>query len=98
MGIYRRERGAASTLIERVEHVVYDGAAGGVTMPDGCWDLVIRRRRGAVEILQTGVITRPIALDYESGDDYVSISFKPGVFMPTLDGSSMLDRAFVRPV
>lgn len=98
MPIHRRYRAADSPFIERVTHVVYDGAAGDVTTPDGCWDIVFRRRRGAVEVLQTGLITRPIPLDYECGDEYVCVSFKPGVFMPTLPGVRMLDRAFIRPI
>ena len=97
MPIHRRYRSADSPFIERVTHVVYDGDAGDVTTPDGCWDIVFRRRRGALEVLQTGLITRPIPLDYEPGDEYMSVSFKPGVFMPMLPGARMLDRAFVRP-
>jgi hypothetical protein len=97
MPIRRRHRDADSPFVERITHVVYDGAAGDITTPDGCWDIVFRRRRGAIEVLQTGLITRPIPLDYESGDEYVSISFRPGVFMPKLPGARMLDRALVRP-
>jgi len=97
MPIRRRHRDADSPLVERITHVVYDGEAGDLATPDGCWDIVFRRRRGALEVLQTGIITRPIPLDYESGDEYVSISFKPGVFMPKLPGVRMLDRAIVRP-
>lgn len=97
MPIRRTQRSADSDLVERITHVVYDGAAGDVTTPDGCWDIVFRKRRGVSQVLQTGLITRPIALDYESGDAYLSISFKPGVFMPMLPGERMLDRAFFRP-
>lgn len=97
MPIRRRHRGADSPFIERVTHVVYDQAAGGVTTPDGCWDIVFRRRRGEMQILQTGLITRPIPLDYEAGDEYLTVSFKPGVFMPMLPGVRMLDHAFFRP-
>src|SRR5947209_5021200 len=97
MPIRRRHRGADSPLDERVTHVIYDGASRDVTTPDGCWDIVVRRRRGAIQILQTELITRPIPLDYEPGDEYLSISFKPGVFMPTLPGIRMLDHAFFRP-
>jgi hypothetical protein len=97
MPIRRRYRGADSPFVERITHVMYDGEAGDVTTPDGCWDIVFRGRRGALEVLQTGLITRPIPLDYECGDEYLCISFKPGVFMPMLPGVRMLDRAFLRP-
>ncbi len=97
MPIRRRERSADSPLVERIAHVAYDSASGGWTTPDGCWDFVFRRRRNAVQVLQTGLITRPIPLDYEPGDEYLSVSFKPGVFMPVLPGQRMLNRAFLRP-
>ncbi len=101
MPLHRRQRGSDSSFVESfvegITHVAYDGAAGGVTTPDGCWDIVFRKRRGALQVLQTGLITRPIALDYESGDEYLCVSFRPGVFMPMLPGAQMLDRAIFRP-
>jgi Helix-turn-helix domain len=96
-GINRQERGADSPLVERITQVRYDRTVDDWTTPDGCWDIVIRRVRGRVEVLQTGLITRPIPLDYEGGDEYVCISFKPGVFMPTAPGSTMLNRGMLRP-
>lgn len=84
--------------MERVERAVFDGEEPDVTTPDGCWDLVIMRQRGKISVLQTGVITRPVELDFSSGDEYLCISFKPGVFMPTTPGDSMVDRAFLRPI
>lgn len=56
------------------------------------------RRKGQVGVLQTGVITRPVTLDFSCGDEYVCISFKPGVFMPSTPADGMVDRAFLRPV
>src|SRR5215831_11093707 len=97
MPIIRRHRGADSPFVEHITHVTYDGMAGDLTTPDGCWDIVFRKRRGVLQVLQTGLITRPIPLDYEPGDEYLSVSFKPGVFMPMLPGVRMLDRAFFRP-
>jgi hypothetical protein len=97
MPILRQERAADSPLIERVTRVVFDGDDCDVTTPDGCWDVVVMRRQGRVSVLQTGVITRPVRLDFASGDEYVCISFKPGVFMPKTPGDGMVDRAFTRP-
>ena len=97
VSIHREERGADSTFVERITLVRYDRTVDDWTTPDGCWDIVIRRVRGRVEVLQTGLITRPIRLDYEAGDECVCISFKPGVFMPHLPGSAMLNRGVVRP-
>lgn len=97
MPIIRQDRGADSPLVERVTRVVFDGDDADVTTPDGCWDIVIMRHQGRVSVLQTGVITRPVTLDYSCGDEYVCISFRPGVFMPTTPGERMVDRAFMRP-
>lgn len=98
MAILRQERGADSRLVDRVSRVLFDGQGADVTTPDGCWDIVIMRRLGQVSVLQTGVITRPVMLDFGSGDEYVCISFKPGVFMPGTPAGNMVDRAFLHPV
>jgi hypothetical protein len=95
--IQRQTRGSDSPFVERITRVTYDATVEDISTPDGCWDLVIRKRRGEVGVLQTGLITRPVALDYEEGDEYVSISFKLGVFMPRLPPVRMVDRAFFRP-
>jgi AraC-like DNA-binding protein len=98
MPILRQERGADSPLVDRVSRVVFDGHDVDVTTPDGCWDIVIMRRQGQASVLQTGVITRPVTLDFGSGDEYLCISFKPGVFMPGTSAEQLVDRAFLRPV
>jgi hypothetical protein len=98
MPLVRQERSADSPLVERVTRVVFDGHDSDVTTPDGCWDIVIMRRQGQLGVLQTGVITRPVTLDFACGDEYVCISFKPGVFMPGTPGDGMVDRAFMRPI
>jgi hypothetical protein len=95
--LHRQERNADSPLVERVARVVFDGESSDVTTPDGCWDIVIMRHQGQVSVLQTGVITRPVTLDFACGDEYLCISFKPGVFMPGAAGEGMVDRAFMRP-
>jgi hypothetical protein len=97
MSVAREIRASDSPLVERVTRVRFDRAWRGVTTPDGCWDIVVRRVDGRIELLQTGLITRPVELAYAAGDEYVSISFKPGVFMPQLPGKRMLDRGLMRP-
>jgi hypothetical protein len=61
-------------------------------MPDGGWDLVFMRRSGGLQVLQTGVITKPVKLDYAPGDEYLAITFRPGVFMPKIAAHTMVDR------
>jgi len=97
MGVLQEVRDSDSPLVERVTRVRFASDWRGLTTPDGCWDLVVRRVGGRVELLQTGLITRPIGLAYGAGDEYLSISFKPGVFMPRLPGPRMIDRGLLRP-
>jgi hypothetical protein len=97
MSVRRDVRTSDSPLVERITRVRFNSDWRGVTTPDGCWDLVVRRVSGRVELLQTGLITRPVELAYAAGDEYLSISFKPGVFMPRLPGKRMIDRGLLRP-
>lgn len=96
MSVVREVRASDSPLVERITRVRFRAAWEGLTTPDGCWDIVVRRVGGRVELLQTGLITRPVQLAYDAGDEYLSISFKPGVFMPRLPGNRMIDRGLVR--
>ena len=54
MGVRREVRASDSPLVERITRVRFDTAWRGVTTPDGCWDIVVRRVQGRVELLQTG--------------------------------------------
>jgi hypothetical protein len=95
----RQDRLADSRLVHRVTRVQYARRTPDVTTPDGCWDLVmIRRARGRPIVVHTGLITRPFPLDFDEGDEYVAISFKPGVYMTQRPGVQMLDRGVVQPV
>lgn len=97
MSAVREVRASDSPLVESITRVRFEADWQGVTTPDGCWDLVVRRVGGRLEILQTGLITRPVQLSYAAGDEYLSISFRPGVFMPRVPGKVMVDRGLIRP-
>jgi len=97
MKVVRRTRASDSPFVERITHVSYGEKLDDVTTPDGCWDIVVQRHAGKITMLQTGVITRPVVLPYDAGDEYVSISFKPGVFMPRAPGAEMIDRGLALP-
>ena len=92
------QRGSDSPLVAHVRQVTFAEDWAGATTPDGCWDLVVREVTGGVEVLQTGVITRPVELAYRAGERYLQIAFKPGVFMPRLPGDRMVDRGILRPM
>jgi hypothetical protein len=97
VSVVRKVREADSPFIERITHVVYGSKVDDVTTPDGCWDIVVQRHRGRIAMLRTGIITAPVSLEYDAGDEYISISFKPGVFMPRTPGFEMVDRAHLLP-
>ena len=72
MAVVRDVRASDSPLVQRITRVRFGSAWRGVTTPDGCWDIVVRRVGGRIELLQTGLITRPVELAYAAGDEYVS--------------------------
>jgi hypothetical protein len=78
----RRQRQADCPFVREIRHVAYDSDAHDISTPDGGWDLVFMQRAGVVQVLQTGIITRPVDLGYAPGDAYLAITFRPGVFMP----------------
>jgi hypothetical protein len=94
----RASRGSDHALVQRISHVAYGDDTQDQSLPDGCWDLVFMKRQGRLQVLQTGLITRPVALGYEAGDEYLSISFRPGVFMPGVPAGGMLDQGVLRPL
>jgi hypothetical protein len=90
--VQREQRASDSPFVDSITRVTYGRDTHDVTTPDGHWDIVIQRRGGRVFVLQTGLITKPVALEYGAGDEYLAISFKPGVFLTGMPGELMLDR------
>jgi hypothetical protein len=91
----RRQRGADCAFVREIRHVTYGAASADVSMPDGGWDLVFMRRSGNLQVLQTGLITKPVDLGYAPGDEYLAITFCPGVFMPKVAARTMVDRGLL---
>jgi hypothetical protein len=89
---------ADPAFVERVTHVTYETRELEWSTPDGCWDLVVLKKRGQTLVLHTGLISKPVRLENEPGDSFLAISFKPGVFLPSAPGSTMLDRGVLRPL
>jgi AraC-like DNA-binding protein len=93
----RLERAADSPYVQRITQVTYEEHTRELSTPDGCWDIVVMKKRGVTTVLQTGLISRPVVLVNEPGDSYLAISFRPGVFATKTPGIRMLDHALVRP-
>lgn len=72
-------RPSDSPYILGVTRRVYDDG-GDLTVPDGCWDLVIIKQNSETQVLLTGAITRPIPLAFPPGTEAMNITFKPEVY------------------
>jgi AraC-like DNA-binding protein len=88
----RRQRRAECACIREITHVAYGADATDISIPDGGWDLVFMKRSGKPQVLHTGLITKPVDLGYTPGDEYLAITFRPGVFMPKIAAHAMVDR------
>jgi AraC-like DNA-binding protein len=98
MTTLRAERFSDSPLVEKVAEINYGEATREWLTPDGRWELVVMRSSAGTMVFQTGLLSRPLQLDYAAGDSLLAISFKPGVFVPRAPGIEMLDRALERPL
>jgi hypothetical protein len=98
MSASRTIRPSDSSLVSHITRVRYTAPTDELSTPDGCWDIVVIRRGDTLVVLQTGLISRPVPLQYGAGDEYLAISFKPGVFMPRLPGPQTVDKGLVRPI
>src|SRR4051812_47343880 len=94
----KRTRGSESTLISRVTQGTYETLTRDVTLPDTCWDFVVMKRRDQTIVLQTGLITAPVPLEFDAGDAYLCISLKPSTFVPTHPGAVMLNQGLPHPL
>ena len=68
----RSIRGSDHALVQRITHVAYGDDTQDQSLPDGCWDLVFMKHRGRLQVLHTGLITHPVTLGYETGDEFAT--------------------------
>lgn len=65
--------------------------SGGVTVPDGCWDLLFIKQDNSVEVVLTGPITAPIPLAFPPGTEVMNVTFTPDAFLPDLPATKMVN-------
>lgn len=81
-----------------VTHREYREPTDDVTVPDGCWDIVVIKQDGGdTQVLLTGAITRPIPLAFPPGCEVMNITFKPHAFLSLLTGQEMLNEGVFLP-
>ena len=85
----------ASRYLDRVTLTRFAAAGETLIQPDNCWDIVVFNRDGAVQVLRTGLTTRPDVVEHEAGDEILTISFRPDTFMSLLPGETMRNKAML---
>jgi AraC-like DNA-binding protein len=97
-GVRRDVRASESPFVERITRVVYEKPVDELSTPDVCWDLVIVNGPSGTAVFQTGLTSRPVRVRAHPGESFLSIAFKPGVFMPRLPALRMRDSFRVHPL
>lgn len=93
MSISKVERSSEWTFVRSVTRVEYNSRQSELSLPDGCWDIVVFRNGRSAGVMITGNTTRPVRTINNPGDELLCISFKPGVYMPSYAPLQMRDRA-----
>src|SRR5689334_21977084 len=84
-----------SPYLDSISSIRFTGAGETLMQPDGRWDIAILKRGDSVEVLRTGLTTRPVVYEHQAGDETLVISFKPSAFMPLMPGEVMRDEGVV---
>jgi hypothetical protein len=84
-----------SPYLETITSLRFTAQGETLMRPDGCWDIAILKRGDTVEVLRTGLTTRPVVYEHSAGDETLVISFKPSAFMPLMPGEVMRDEGVV---
>jgi hypothetical protein len=82
----------ASSFVRSVTRTVFAGSGTLLLQPDGMWDIAFLRSRQGLQILRTGLTTRPVELHHEGGDEVFSVGFAASSFMPLMPGDIMRDK------
>lgn len=89
------ESPSAARFIAHIDRVSYAAPTQELLRPDGSWDLVFRQTRSGLLVLQTGQTDRVVPLESQAGDSYLSIAFRPEVYMPARPGQLMMNEGHV---
>ncbi len=90
-------RPADSPFVQAVTRWVIGDDDRDRAVPDGCWDLVVLKRNGETNILLTGQTTQSILLQFDPGDEIMTISFKASAFLAFMPAGELLDRGIFLP-
>jgi AraC-like DNA-binding protein len=66
-------------------------------VPDGTWDIVVLKRDGQTNVLLTGQTTRAVPLQFDPGDEIMTLSFKASAVLAFVPASGLLDHGILLP-
>jgi hypothetical protein len=81
-----------SSFLRSATRTVFAGSGRLLMPPDGMWDVAFLRSRQGLQVLRTGLTTRPVELPYADGDEVLSVGFAASSFMPLMPGDFMRDK------
>lgn len=90
-------RPADSPFVHTITRWVIGDNDGERAVPDGRWDLVVLKQAGQTNVLLTGQTTRTVPLQFNPGDEIITISFKASAFLSFVPAVAMLDRSLLLP-
>lgn len=91
-------RQSDSSLVQSVWHARNDRSGWFVSTAQHFWEVVISTRDGLTTLTLRGPATTAIPLHCDANGEWFGIRFKPGVFMPHLPISQLVDNALHHPV
>lgn len=92
MHLIEQRDNLTSPLVRSVTRTVFSGDGSLPMRPDGLWDIAFLRSKRGLQVLRTGLTTRPVDFDYADGDEVLSIGFSAASFMPVMPGEDMRDK------
>src|SRR5512139_253691 len=90
------ERASDSPFVATVWHSVSERSGPFLSMADSHSAMVITKFRGKTILTLRGPETRASSAQELAGAEYFGIRFKPGVFMPHIPASLVMDRRDLR--
>lgn len=83
--------------IDHISLTRFNVACKSLLQPDGCWDFTFLRRGNGDITIRMYHATKPVVLDHSPGDEILGISFKTGVFIPSLPNDARHDKGVAIP-
>lgn len=88
-------RPADSPFVQAVTRWVIGDADRDHAVPDGTWDIVVLKQDGQTNVLLAGQTTRAVPLQFNPGDEILTISFKASAFLTFIPAGELLDRGIL---